>query len=86
MIPRRFLWLLDLLVLCAAFLAACTLSSYLYSWLSLAPAEARWLIPEALALPSGTGWIVTLTLNAKGGAAAAGELRWILFSKAPRLT
>jgi len=37
MIHRRFFWLLDLLVLCAAFLKAYALSPFLYVWLSLAP-------------------------------------------------
>ena len=83
MIPRSFFWLFDLLVLCAAFLKAYTLSPFLYVWLSLVPAELRWLISESLALPDGTGSVVTLTLNAKGVLPPRRELLWILFSMVP---
>jgi len=85
MIPRRFFWLLDLLVLCAAFLTAYALSPFLYVWLSLAPAEVRWLIhlTKSLASPDGTGSIVALTLNAKGVLLPLRELLWILFCMVP---
>ncbi|MBE3142949.1 MAG: hypothetical protein IMZ61_03380, partial [Planctomycetes bacterium] len=83
MIPRRFFWLFDLLVLCAAFLAAYALLPFQYVWLSLAPAEMRWLIPEFLILRDGTGSVVTFALNAKEALPPLRELLWILLSVAP---
>ncbi len=83
MIPRRFFWLLDLLILCAAFVTAYILAPFIYVWLSSAPAEWRWLIPEALALPNGTGAFASLALNARGILPALRELVWILIIFAP---
>ncbi len=83
MIPRRFFWLLDLLVLCATFVIAYAMAPYLYTWLSSAPAEWRWLIPEALNLPDGVGSAATLSLIAKGILPPLRELLWILVIFAP---
>src|SRR5450759_5334134 len=83
MIPRRFFWLFDLLVLCAAFLTAYALLPFLYVWLSWMPAEIRWLIPESLALSDWIGSVVTLMLKGKGILPPLRELLWILLSVAP---
>jgi len=85
MIPRRFFWFLDLLVLCAAFLTAYALWPFLYGWLSLALSEVRWFLqlPEFLAWLDGTGPFVTLPLSPKDILPQMRDLLWILVSMAP---
>ena len=79
MIPRRFFWLFDLLVLCAAFLTAYALLPFQHTWLSLAPATVGWLIPESVK----TEAAATLALNVRQPLPPLGEWFWILLSMTP---
>jgi len=85
MIPRRFFWLFDILVLCVAFFTAYALWPFLYGLLSLTLSDVRALIqfPQFLAWLDEAMSFVTQSLSKQWVMPQMRDLLWILFSMAP---
>lgn len=85
MIPRRFLWLFDLTIICIAFLISYALSPYLYIGLSYMPVEIHKILslPQEIVTTGGPISIVDQMVNAKDVLPEKRELFWILLTMIP---